>query len=473
MKKTNIGGNLKMKRGYFGIGFENINSTGFAKNTAFDRTNILLKSGWNILENTELNFSFGRFENEFGAANFYSPTFYKQFEKVASNLGIVQLKHNIGNSFTSSITASHRRHYDYYDFDNYRKTKPSSVNVHQTDVNDITWINKLISNFGTTSIGLEYRSEAVISNRLGDLLSSPKNVTVYGSDTGNLQYTKGKTRQNTSAYFEQFKQWDKATLTFGTLLNFNTQFGTNWYPGADFSYAINSKSNIYTSVNRSLRFPTFTEMYLIGATVIGDPNLKPEEAWTFEIGTKRNTKSSQLVMAAFYKHSNSAIDKVKRPEKAVPTMETIGDMNTRGVEFSYLLNINQLTGNLNSILKNVKLNFAIINADKKEAGYQSFYTLNYLKNKGSIGMNWRLANNLSLDTWYTYKDRAGLYQWDAKTKPVDYEPINLVDARLNFQQKHYRIFVDGTNLLNRSYYEFGFVEQPRRWISAGFSITVK
>ncbi len=473
LKKTNIGGNLKLKTGFVNIGFENINSSGFAKNTAFDRTNILLNVRFNILNNTELSISAGRFENEFGAANFYSPTFYNQFEKVASNLGMASLKHNIGNNFTSTLTASFRKHYDYYDFDNYRITKPIAINLHQTEVADLTWINKLNSKFGTTSIGFEYRSEGVISNRLGTLLSNPKNVTVYGSDLGDLQYTKGKTRKNTSAYFEQYKQFEKTTLTFGTLLNFNSQFGTNWYPGIDFSYAISSKSNVYSSINRSLRFPTFTEMYLTGATVIGDPNLKPEEAWTFEMGTKRNTENSQLVLAVFYKHSNSAIDKIKRPEKPVPTMENIGNMNTKGIEVSYMLNINKLAKNENNFLQNIKLNYAFINADKKEENYQSFYTLNYLKNKATIGMNWRLAKNLSLDTWYTYKARAGQYQWNAATSPVNYAPINLLDARLNFSQKYFRVFADGTNFLNKTYYEYGFVEQPKRWLSAGISITIK
>ncbi len=154
-------------------------------------------------------------------------------------------------------------------------------------------------------------------------------------------------------------------------------------------------------------------------------------------------------------------------------MENIGDMNTRGIELAYLLKINALIGNEKTVLQSIKVNYAFINADKKEDNYQSFYTLNYLKHKSSVGLNWRIAKNLSLDTWYTYKNRAGQYQWDNATPAVNYAPINLLDARLNWQQKYFRIFVDGTNLLNKTYFEFGFVEQPKRWLSAGAVIIIK
>jgi vitamin B12 transporter len=475
MKKLNVSSNFNYKKLNSTLGFEKIASNGFAKNTAFNRINALFKTSMTISKNTEINTEIGIFSNDFGAANYYFPTVYEQHEKVTSTLAMLQLKQNIGNNFNTTVTGSYRKHNDVYDFNKYAETgKLASINFHQTDVYDLNWINKLTSKIGTTSIGFEWRSEGVISNRLGDLLLKP--IEIGGSEKEyyqKLYYTKGKIRKNISAYFEQFKAWDKATLAFGTLVNFNSQFGTNLYPGIDFSYAISSKSNVYASVNKSLRFPTFTEMYLVGSTVKGDPNLKPEDAWSFEIGTKYNSKATKITASVFYKHSNSAIDKIKRPNMAIPTMETIGNLNTKGIELSYMLKINQIFGNENSFLQTLKLNYAYIIADKKEQGFQSFYTLNYLKNKGSIGLNWRLAKNLNLDTWYTYKQREGSYQLNAAAIPVNYSPINLLDARLNFHQKYYRLFIDGTNLLNKKYYEFGFVEQPKRWLSAGISITIK
>jgi vitamin B12 transporter len=475
LKKLNLGANIRIKKLFTTFGIENIKSDGYAKNTAFDRHNLFANLSYNVAKYTQLNVQAGIFSNIFGASNFYSPTKYDQYEDVFSGIALAQIKQSFSVNFSSSLTGSYRKHNDMYDFDNYRfNNKYTSINFHKTAVYDLNWAIKLISNLGTTSMGVEYREENVISNRLGDILKNPEIIDYsFPKYYEILYYNKGKTRQNTSAYFEQFKQFEKATLTFGSLLNFNTQFGTNWYPGIDFSYAISQRISIYSSINRSLRFPTFTEMYLTGATVKGDPNLKPEDAWTYEIGLKHKIKAVQWTTALFYKHSNSAIDKVKRPENSVPTMENIGNMNTRGFEFSTFININTLTQKENSFLQNIKFNLALLNVDKKEAGYQSFYTLNYLKQKASFGVNWRLAKNLSLDTWYTYKARAGQYQWDAKTAPVNYAPVNLLDARVNFTQKYFRFFVDGTNLLNKKYYEYGFVEQPGSWLSGGIWINIK
>ncbi len=457
------------------ISFEKITSNGFAKNTAFNRNNIFVGTSLNIGKNTEIKIKTGVFGNSFGAANFYSPAKYNQYEDVFSGIAIAQIKQNIGANFSTNLIASLRLHKDMFDFDNYRSTdKFPLINFHQTSVVDLNWINKLTTKLGTSSLGLEYREEAVLSNRLGDNLINPLKFSyTFESTKKEFLYTKGKTRKNTSAYFEQFKAWQRATLAMGTLINFNSQFGTAFFPGADLSYAIGSKTSIYGSVNRSLRFPTFTELYLTGATVIGDPNLKPEEANSFELGTKYKTEDTFLGTSIFYKHTNSAIDRIKRPEKTVPTMENIGNLNTFGIELSYLLNIGKLTKNENSFLQRIQLNYAFINADKKEDGYQSFYTLNYLKNKASIGFNWRLAKNLVADIWYTYKQREGSYQLNANTLPINYAPINLVDLRLNYTQKYFRVFVDGTNLLNKTYYEFGFVEQPKRWLSTGILVTIK
>jgi vitamin B12 transporter len=475
LKKINLSGNLKTKRTNNNLSLENIKSDGFAKNTAFNRSLLSLTTTIDFSKNTELSLMAGLFVNEFGAANYYSPAFYNQFEDVSSKLLVAKLKQNIGQNYAATLTASIRKHNDMYDFDNYRFTnKYLSINFHETEVIDLNWINKFQSNLGTTSIGFEFRSEDVISNRLGETMKTPIKIDYYFPKYyETLFYTKGKTRNNTSAYFEQFKAWENATLAFGTLVNFNSQFGTDFFPGADFSYSINSKSSVYATVNRSLRFPTFTEMYLKGTTVIGDPNLKPEEAWGFEIGQKFRNDFSFFNASLFYKHSNSAIDKIKRPEKPVPTMETIGDMNTRGVEFSYMLNTSKLAKNENYFLQKIQLNYAYINAHKKEDDFQSFYTLNYLKNKASFGFNWRIAKNLVLDTWYTFKQREGSYQLNASTLPVNYAPINLIDTRLNFTQKYFKMFIDGTNLLNKTYYEFGFVEQPKRWLSGGVSVTIK
>jgi vitamin B12 transporter len=448
---------------------ENTHSDGYALNTAFNRRSLFAKSIIYVGKST-LSLEGGLFDNRFGASNFYHPKFYNQYEEVKSQMAVAQWQHNVSNNFLSNLTASWRRHYDMYDFDNYRNSnKIASINFHRTDVYDLSWIGKWINTLGITTLGAEWRSENIMSNRLGDKLALPVEIPDY---IGNY-YTFGKTRENGSFYIEHLKKWQTLSLTIGSLYNVNSQFGAAWFPGLDVSWAASQSQSIYASANRSLRFPTFTEMYLNGSTVKGDPNIKPENAWTYEIGTKRFTAFSQMTVAVFAKNSITAIDKVKRPDQAVPTMENINNLHTFGFEASYALRIAQIYRKDNFWLQRLSFNYAYIWADKKEEGFQSFYTLNYLRHKLSTGVAIRLAKNLNMDIYYTFKQRDGQYQWDATTLPQNYTAIHLVDTRLAWQQKNLRLFLDCTNVLNQNYYDYGFVQQPGRWLTGGISYVLK
>ncbi len=447
---------------------EGLRSDGFAPNTAFKRQNYYARTALTG-KNTTLSLQGGWLDNRFGASNFYHPKFYNQYEAVKSRFVVAQASQTLGNRLFSTLTASWRRHNDVYDFDNYRETKPNSVNYHRTDVWDVEGRNRYVNALGVTSFGAEWRRESIISNRLGDALANPK--AVVGAD--GLFYTNGKDRDNVNFYAEHQKRWRSLTVVAGTLVNVNSEFGTDWFPGLDVAYALSDRATVYASLNRSLRYPTFTEMYLTSSTVVADPNILPEKAWSYELGTKRFTAVTTATVAVFYRQTGTAIDKIKRPDQPIPRMENIHNLGTVGLELSYALNVARLFSNENNWLQRLTVNYAYLHADQKQAGFQSFYTLNYLRHKLSAGASFRLARTLSLDAWYTFKQREGEYQWDAATPPVAYAAIHLVDVRLSYTRPMTRFFLDVTNALNQSYYEHGFVQQPGRWVSAGVGLVVR
>ena len=462
--RVNIGANIATKGQNTMIAAEKIKSDGYATNTAFNRYGVFMKTDFKI-KNANLGIQGGWMDNKFGASNFYHPKFYNQYEQVSAKFVVAQWQQDFSPNFSSILRGSWRQHNDMYDFDNYRFNKPSAINFHETAVKDVNWIGKWHNTFGITSFGAEWRREGIVSNRLGDSLKARQAVdNFYGSF-----YALGKNRDNTSFYVEHLKNWDKLTVVGGTLFNVNSQFKNEWFPGVDASYALTNNYSIYTSVNRSLRFPTFTEMYLNSSTVVANPTVKPEKAWTYEMGVKRFTTHSQATVSVFYRNSETAIDKIKRPEKAIPAIENIENLTVLGLEMAYSLKIAAYFNNQNYWLQRVHFNYAYLWADKKEVGFQSFYTLNYLKHKMSIGANMRLTEKLSLDTWYTFKKREGQFQWDNATAPQNYAAVHLLDARLSYAFKAVRCFVDANNLLNKTYFEHGFVAQPKRWVSGGIS----
>ncbi len=430
-----------------------IPATGYRKNTASLRAEKQYRSG-------SLQLGYGFTGNDFGASNFYHPKFSNQYEEVASQLMNATWKHAFSPRLSGTLMANYRIHHDMYDFDNYRNTdRLTLLNLHKTGVLDVEWKFRLRNAWGNSAFGAEYRNEVVRSNRLGEELGEKEAISGWPD----LYYTYGKSRDNYSLFAEHSTRFNRFILNVGTLGNINSQFGFSLFPGLDLAYAVGQDSRLYYSVNRSLRFPTFTELYLNNATVKGDPDLKPEKAWTHELGFKTRKSRYSGNYSVFYTATEDAIDKIKRPGIAVPLMENIDNINRYGFETAHTLGFsaNRLK------LKQVVLNFSWLTTDRKEEGFQSFYTLNYLKQKLSAGLFFEPVRNLSLSGWYTFKNRAGQYSWDDATPPVSYGSFSLVDVRAAYRWKQLTFTLDANNLLNEKYFEHGFVAQPPRWITGG------
>lgn len=428
-------------------------ATGYRKNTASLQAQKQYRGGSLLL-------GYGFTQNDFGASNFYHPKYYNQYEEVSSQLLNAAWKHAFSDRLSGTLMANYRLHHDMFDFDNYRNTdRLNFLNLHKTGVIDLEWKFRLRHAHGSSAFGAEYRNEAVRSNRLGEALHEAEDIPGWP----NLFYTHGKRRDNYSLFVEHSTSWNRFILNAGSLANINSEFGFSLFPGLDLAYTLGRDARLYYSVNRSLRFPTFTELYLNNATVAGDPNLLPEKAWTQEIGFKTQKSRYSAQYSAFYTATEDAIDKIKRPSSDVPLMENIDDIHRYGLETAHTL---ALPANRIGITR-ISLNYAWISANRKEDGFQSFYTLNYLKHKLSAGLFFEPVKNLSLSGWYTWKSRAGQYAWDNATPPVDYGSFSLVDVRLAYGFKAITFTLDANNLFNTKYFEHGFVVQPPRWITAG------
>jgi vitamin B12 transporter len=450
-----VGGNAAYVNKGFSVqaGGDYGKSDGYQPSTHYKKHTLSLQAEQTYKHGTVL-LQYGNMSNAFGAANFYHPKFYNQYEEVSSQLINTAWKQQHGKNLQSTLMANYRQHLDMYDFDNYRNTnKLSSLNVHRSGVLDIEW--KFRYKTGT-AFGLEYRKETVRSNRLGEELEHPEDVKGWPS----LQYNRGKSRDNYSLFGEQQWRWHRWHMNAGTLANIHTEFGFSLFPGLDVAYSLNSASRLYYSVNRSLRFPTFTELYLNNNTITGDPDLKPEKAWTQEIGYKYQHSSFLSTLSLFYTDTRDALDKVKRPGIAVPLMENMDHLKRYGLEIGSTWNLR------NHGLRQLSLNYAAIQADRKEEGFQSFYTLNYLKHKLSAGALFEPLPSWTLSLWYTLKDRAGQYSWDDASPALDYETFGLMDFRTAYTWRQVSLRLDINNVLNKKYFEYGFVQQPPRALSA-------
>ena len=75
-------------------------------------------------------------------------------------------------------------------------------------------------------------------------------------------------------------------------------------------------------------------------------------------------------------------------------------------------------------------------------------------------MNWQIS----------YQDRNGTYTvWDGSKygNEVDYKPFVLVDSRLHWTKNNTNIYMEASNLLDKTYYDFGNIAQPGRTLRVG------
>ena len=125
------------------------------------------------------------------------------------------------------------------------------------------------SSIGTTGVGVDYRKEYLVSSNLGD-----------------------RERDVTQVFFDhQFRFFDKK-LEINPGASWANYSGQNFfYPGMDVGYIFNSNHKVFGAVSKGFRIPTFTDLYYVSPTEIGNPNLVPESAISSELGYRfQNSK---------------------------------------------------------------------------------------------------------------------------------------------------------------------------------------
>jgi iron complex outermembrane receptor protein len=123
------------------------------------------------------------------------------------------------------------------------------------------------------------------STNLGKPINESDFIPVKGRE--DVSYTKKDSRENYSLFLEQNYINGNLAASAGVMANKNSKLNNiEFYPGLDLSYRILGQGKWFTSINRSLRLPTFTDLYYQGVQNVGNPDLKPETAWTFETGIK-------------------------------------------------------------------------------------------------------------------------------------------------------------------------------------------
>jgi iron complex outermembrane receptor protein len=440
-------------------------SDGFTDNTDFKAFN-LFYSG-TAGKSQKLEYQAAYMKKAFGANSFYTPKYPDQYEITKTVFASVRYKTNL-KGFAPAIYF--RRHYD--EFRLFRNEAPSWYTTHNFHYTDVVGSNANIDfttgNHGKFSVGYDVRHELVRSNKLGDSLSNP--IPVKGVE--GKYYTLGKARTSAGLFVEESLNLNKFSVSAGLLASYLSALPGKvaLYPGIDAAYQLGTNFRVYGTANRTLRLPTFTDLYYNDPTSKGDPNLKPEEAITIEAGLKFNKPGIIANAAVFKRYGKNMIDWVKLQNQDPWQAMNITQINVAGIEASITLNMEELSGT-HSFLKSVALNYAYLKADKSSNEFMSRYVLDILKYKADLLIYHQVWRNFSASWAFSYQDRKGGYikyvNKIAETTETSYAPFVQMNLQLNYTHDHWMVFAEAVNLLDNKYVDYGNVPQPGRWIRMG------
>lgn len=465
-----LSSSIKIKNTKHFISYSKSKSNGYAANTDYDLYNLFYNTSYNS-DLGKINFQLGYTDKAFGANSFYTPAYPDQFEHTKTSFASLQFE--TGSKIKLIPTVYFRRHQDRFELFRYEPASwYSGHNYHLTDVYGLKIDSRIKSKLGLTSFGAELRSENIWSNVLGYDMESP--ISAIGEEDG--EYTKKYSRTLSNYFIEHSAYFGDWSFSGGALVSWVSEndFDFNIYPGLDVSYTFNRLLRVYASFNKSLRLPTFTDLFYSGPSNIGNEDLKPEEAISYELGLKLNTKNINSNFSIFYRDANNLIAWVK-PIGADPNekwqTQNLTRVKTLGFQTSNIIKLNRF------YINTISLNYSYLDQSSSSGKFETKYSLNYLKHNLVLNINHKIIKNLSMSWILRIKDRTGSYlKYDTEisdyTGENNFDPFTLIDTKLNYSFKNSNIYIEVLNLFNRDYIDIANVQMPGRWFKFGFDVQI-
>lgn len=463
LRDANVSANKKLGKLDNFVAFNNRSSAGYINNTDFDIYNFFYHGRLHVDEG-RLDMQFGYSDKAFGANSFYSAKYPNQFEQTKTTFAA--LKFETGKKLHFSPAIYWRRNQDRFElFRHDSITYP--FNYHLTDVLGTSINSWFKSSLGKTAFGTEFRSENIWSSVLGEPMS--KSIPVPG-EKGHF-FTHSHSRTTVSFFAEHTFYLGNFTASGGAMANWISDLNYEWniYPGVDASYQLADNLKVYGSYNKSLRMPTFTDLYYNGPTNKGNPDLKPERSSTIEGGFKWNSGAVHAEAGYYHRDGKDLIDWVRKNAESVWETKNLTEIKSDGVELIVNINLPELVGH-SFFINRINTSYSYNTQNKVHSDYLSNYALDNLKHKFVLTVDHKIWKNLQASWDFRYQERNGTYEKFVDRQSVgfvSYEPFWLTDVKVFWKTKKLQLSGSVSNLFDKSYVDLGNIQQPGRWIKFG------
>ena len=423
--------------------YSNNSSEGHKYNTDYKNENYFLKNSFQI-KGQLINMISSFNERKFGANGFYaSPEAIDQYEETQASLLGFSTK-IVKENLIIKPKLYWKRNQDMYV---YLRHNPAVYrNLHISNKVGFEVNGSYKSELGSTGFGLDVSSVKLSSNNLGNRNRTMVNLFLEQQ----VKFADEKIDLTPGVAFSYFSD-------VSTNMNYQSNFFRNFfaYPGLDIGYQINDDIKFYSNIGYTYRVPTYTDLYYTSPTTIGNDNLNPEKALTQEFGARYDKNGLNINFVVFNRDASDVIDYVKNIESAPWEAFNIREINTTGYEVDLSYDFY-----LGAFLKqSINIGYTNIKDDLKQTDFGfSRYALNSLKNHITTSYSFEIKKNLNSSIVYKYAERSFG------------ENYSVMDLKLNYTLKNYKISLTGNNLFDAIYSETNLVEMPGRNILVGLNV---
>jgi len=423
--------------------YSNNSSDGHKYNTDYKNENYFLKNSFEI-KGLPIDMISSFNERKFGANGFYaSPEAIDQYEETQASLLGFSTK-IISNNFIIKPKLYWKRNQDMYV---YLRDNPSVYrNLHITNKIGAELNGSYESNNGITGFGVDISSIKLSSNNLGERKRTMVNLFLEHQ----MKFAENKIDVTPGVAFSYFSD-------VSTNQNYQNNFFRNFfmYPGIDIGYVLNDDVKLYSNIGYTYRVPTYTDLFYTSPTTIGNENLKPEKAFTKEIGLDYTKGNFNFIFTLYNRDASDVIDYVKNVESAPWEAFNIREINTKGYELGLTYNF-YVASFLNH---SIKIGYSNIKDDLKQTDFNfSRYSLNSLKNHLTTSYSFEIKKNLKSSIIYKYAER---------NFGEDY---SVMDIKVSYTLKKYNLYITANNLFDTVYSETNLVEMPGRNVLLGLNV---
>jgi len=378
----------------------------------------------------------GASRRDFGALDFYAP--FPSHERTDALFLGLRLVHPLSDRVLLEPRVSYRRHEDVFTL--VRDDPERYRNEHVGD----RWTAALRA---SVDAGYGLAFTGALENARESLDSRGVRGGVSGPALGDRE------RERRSAAGEMNGRHGALRWSLGGRVDDWDALGTHGAAGAAAAWRASPVVTLRGMAGTVYRLPTFTELYYEDPVNLGDPDLRPETGWTWDLGLEAAQGPWRFSGGVFARYEDDLIDWVRPADGSDPVWRTanLADGETRGWTMAASARTargHELHAHLTGLRKRVDL----------PQGWEGKYVALTPRRQAVVALSLALPAGVRLTPALRFRDRA------------DGREFTVADLRASWERDDLTLRIDLTNVQDAAYEEIPGIPMPGRMLTTTVSV---